>query len=234
VGERRDPGDVADGPDVLGPDHPAVLVDLDRLSRVEVQPQRFQAQPGGAGPAPRGQDHPVGVDSIATSQGQPGATLAGLRRRHLAAEHHLDTDDTEPLGHRRRRLGLLARDEPGVALDDGDLAAEHGEEIGQLAPDRPPPMTATDRGCSLVLIACSLVHVGTASRPGTSGTRGTEPVFRTRSRNPTRVPSTSTTPGCTTRPVPRNGLAPAFCNAAAVRLSSRPLTIRSLRATACR
>jgi hypothetical protein len=48
------------------------------------------------------------------------------------------------------------------------------------------------------------------------------------------VPSTSTTPGCTTRPVPRYSLAPVFCNAAAVKLSSRPLTIRSLRATACR
>jgi hypothetical protein len=94
-------------------------------------------------------------------------------------------------------------------------------------------MTATDRGCSLALIACSLVQVGTVSRPGTSGTSGVEPVFRTRSRYWTRVPSTSTTPGCTTRPVPRYSRAPVFCNAAAVKLSSRPLTIRSLRATAC-
>ena len=95
-------------------------------------------------------------------------------------------------------------------------------------------MTAIDWGCSLVLIACSLVHVGTASRPGISGMRGVEPVFRTRSRYPTQVPSTSTTPGLITRPVPRSSLAPVFCNAAAVRLSSRPLTIRSLRVTACR
>jgi hypothetical protein len=100
-------------------------------------------------------------------------------------------------------------------------------------PTGPPPITAIDSGCSLVLIACSLVHAGTASRPGTSGRSGVEPILRTRSRYPTRVPSTSTTPGCTTAPVPRNSLAPVFCYAAAVKLSSRPWTIRSLRATAC-
>jgi hypothetical protein len=138
VGERRGAGDVADGPEVLGPDHPAVLIDLDPLPRVEVQPQRFQAQSGGTGPAARGQDHPVGVDSIATGQGQPGATLGGLRRRHPVAEQHPDTDGGEPLGRRRRRLWLLARDQPGVALDDGGLGAEDGEEIGELASDRPP------------------------------------------------------------------------------------------------
>jgi hypothetical protein len=234
VSERRDAGDVADGPEVLGPDHPAALVDLDRLARVDVQPQRLQAKPGGTGPAPRGQDHPVGIDEITTDEGQAGASSGTLRRCHLLAEQHPDTDSTEPLGHRRRRLWLLARDKPDVALDDGDLASKHGEEIGKLTPDRAPPMTATDRGCSLVLIACSLVQAGTVSRPGTWGTSGVEPVFRTRSRYWTRVPSTSTTPGWTMRPVPRNSLAPVFCNATAVELSLRPWTIRSLRAAACR
>jgi hypothetical protein len=114
-----------------------------------VQPQRFQTQSDGTGPARRGQDHPVGIDSIATNQGQSGATLTGLHRRHLVAEQHPDTNSGEPLGHRRRRLWLLARDEPGVALDDDDLGAKLGEEIGELTPDRPP----ADDGDRLGLLA---------------------------------------------------------------------------------
>jgi hypothetical protein len=99
VGERRDAGDVADGPDVLGPDRPAALVDLDRLARVDVQPQRLQAQPGGPGPAARGQHDPVGIEPITTDEGQTGASSGALRRRHLLAEQHPDTDRGEPLGH---------------------------------------------------------------------------------------------------------------------------------------
>jgi hypothetical protein len=91
VSERRDAGDVADGPEVLGPDHRAALVDLDRLARVDVQPQRLQPQPGGTGPAPRGQDHPVGIDEITTDEGQAGASSGTLRRCHLLAEQHPDT-----------------------------------------------------------------------------------------------------------------------------------------------
>jgi hypothetical protein len=85
-----------------------VFVDLDRPSRVDVQPQRLQAQPGGTGLAPRGQDHPVGIDGITTDEGQAGASSGALRRRHLLAEQHPDTDSGEPLGDRLRRLWLLS------------------------------------------------------------------------------------------------------------------------------
>ena len=65
-------------------------------------------KPGGTGPASRGQDHPVGIDGITTDEGQAGASSGALRRRHLLAEQHPDTDSAEPLGDRLRRLWLLS------------------------------------------------------------------------------------------------------------------------------
>ena len=156
-----------------------------------------------------------------------------LRRRRLLAEQHPDTDSGEPLSHRRRRLWLLARDEPGVALDDGDPAAEHGEEVGKLTSDRAP----TDDGDRPRLLAGA--HRLLAG-PGWHGVQAWQ-LGNERCRagvqdeiailKPGAVDLHD--PGSTTRPVPRNSLAPVFCNAAAVKLSLRPLTIRSLRATAC-
>jgi hypothetical protein len=207
VSERRDAGDVADGPEVLGPDHPAALVDLDRLARVDVQPQRLQAKPGGTGPAPRGQDHPVGIDEITTDEGQAGASSGALRRCHLLAEQHPDTDSTEPLGHRRRRLWLLARDKPDVALDDGDLASKHGEEIGKLTPDRAP----TDDGDRPRLLAGA--HRLLAG-PGWHGVQARH-LGNERCRAGIQDEIAILDPG-------------------AVDLSLRPWTIRSLRAAACR
>jgi hypothetical protein len=157
VSERRDAGDVADGPDILGPDHPAVLVDLDRLSRADVQPQFFKTQSGDAGLTPRREDHPAGIDAIATDQGQSGAALAGLRRRHLVAErcrarsqdeiaipdpsaldlhnpglHHAPGPAEQP------RPGLLQRRrcQAAVTAVDDPLPTRHRLLIGEVASDR--------------------------------------------------------------------------------------------------
>jgi predicted dehydrogenase len=73
--------------------------------------------------------------------------------------------------------------------------------------------------------ALGMIHGTTAAYPGLDASVR---VFGT------WVPSTSTTPGRTTRPVPHSSLAPVFSSAAAVALSFRPWTMRSRRATACR
>ena len=149
VRERRDAGDVAERPDVLGRAHP--LVDLDPAP-ADRQAERLE--PVDVRPASGGDEQPVERDLAAVAR-------VSTRRPSTAcacdAESDLDAVLPQRVVDERRGVGVDAGEQPLAALDERHLRADALEELRELAPDRarrrarrgaPAPRSSRSPRCS--------------------------------------------------------------------------------------
>ena len=191
VGERRDPGDVAERPDVLGRAH--ALVDLDpAAARSSARAARARRR-----------------SASGRSRGAAGRTAAGCRPQVTTvtrdafgarSEPDLDAVLAQRLGDERGRVGVDAREEPLVALDERHLRADALEELRELAADRAAteheraaPGTSSRLGRLDVRPVVDLRRARrSAGRPATSRSRSRAGRSEAPGRRPARTPGSVT------------------------------------------
>ena len=136
VGELEGAGHVARGVDV-GVDRLQEVVGLHRLGGGDAE--FFEPEAGQVGGAADGHEHGVegDVHILATMLGDEHL-LAIFDHELLGAgaDAHVDAFGDEAGHHGFRHVFILARHDARQHLDLGDLAAETGEGLGQLAADR--------------------------------------------------------------------------------------------------
>src|SRR5262249_46530852 len=124
VGEQRDTGDVADCPQPVG--DAAVLVDGQRTTPIRGDAQLGQAQFGGGG-VPSGAEHDhVGAHDGAVVEFHDGVVAVAVGGPGLPAGVDVDAVAAQLGGGKLAEAGLFAVEQPGAALDDGDLGAHVG------------------------------------------------------------------------------------------------------------
>ena len=135
VGEGRDAGDVAAGPEVVVPDHAATVVDLEG-ARSQVDAEQLEAEAVEVRDPPGGDEQALGADGRAVVEGgadglsvalDPGRGRAGADDDALVREGVLELE---------RDLLLLAGEQLRLALDDRDARAEAAGDLRALEADR--------------------------------------------------------------------------------------------------
>ena len=133
----REPGHVPGGPDLRLVLDLAAVIDGDGPVVAEGDPQIFQAGAAGRGPASRGQDHPVDVESVAGVQGEVHLAVPGLLRGGgRGAGAHGDAGRGEDFGQVLGDGGVFAGNQLVGGLDKSHLRAEPRVDLGEFAADR--------------------------------------------------------------------------------------------------
>src|SRR5262249_47489296 len=136
VRELPVPGAVADRVDVRDRGS-AVLVGADPLPGVEGDTCLLEADAGDERCAADRDEHQVGLDAVVVAVPYDEARSGLLDARALLAELEADALLAERLRQLLRGVLVLEGDDSVEHLDDRDLAAEGGEDRGELAPDDP-------------------------------------------------------------------------------------------------
>jgi hypothetical protein len=114
--------------------------------RVEFDARLLGLQLGGDRPAPGSHQEIVGVQLGPVGEGEDDLAVLPPRRGGLGAEQDVDALAPQQVGHRRRDIGVLPRQQLRGALHQGHPAAEDGEHRGELTPDVPAAEDEDRRG----------------------------------------------------------------------------------------
>ena len=174
--------------------------------------RRFQGRcPHPRSPA-RGHEQPVATQhrpsSISTTKSRPHAAPQS-RSQTTPALSPLAEDIAESIAQRSR----LVTEHAFSHVDDHRSAAKSTHGLGHLDPTGPPPRMSSRSGMAFIDVTSRLVQTPSNSRsPGMGGTTGSAPLASTTWSAVWRTPSTSTTPGPASLPVPRRRSMPRPAN----------------------
>src|SRR6266511_5451893 len=135
VGQRPDPGYVADRPDAVAGPHPGI--DLDALPP-GLDPDGVEPDAVGACASARRNQQAVAAQVALVLELEHEVLAVAPRARGVLAEAQLDPVGGEDLAKRLAERARLARQQVILALDERDLRAEAADRLGELDPDGPP------------------------------------------------------------------------------------------------
>ena len=162
VGERPDPGDVADRPDAFGGAHP--LIDLDPLGgAIRIDPGRVEAEAVDPRLAPGRDQQLVPAELGAVLEGERVALPAPIRRARLDPESQLDSLRAQGLVSASPRAGASfgsRRSSPSAIATD---APRRERAWPSSTPTGPPPRTIRRCGISVSAVASRLVQTSSSS-----------------------------------------------------------------------
>ena len=132
MGQRPEPGDVADRPQPLAGAEPRVDRDP---ARVGVDADRLQADARDPRAPAGGDEEPVAAQLAAVVELEHVVVAVAARGGDVRAEDELDAVAAQDVAERLAERRGLAREDVRAALDQRDLAAEAADGLGQLDAD---------------------------------------------------------------------------------------------------
>ena len=177
MGQRPDPGDVADRPEALA--RAQLRVDGDPVA-IGLDPDRLQAELVDSRTPAGGDEQAVAAQFAAVLELQDVVLPIAPRRARVYSEDELDAIVAHRLGEGLAQRRRLAWKQVLGTLHERHLAAEATHGLGHFDADRPAAQHQQPAWDGFIPVTSRLVQMPSSSRrPGTGGTIGSAPQART-------------------------------------------------------